>query len=163
MDLNEVMSAVCYPSSLNFFSFFLFLLSFFKHMILPGCQRYKFVHRVAFSISSSFQVLPLDVTTRRDTYAWTYRELATLLTLSESLAETGLEPLNIGSMRKNLTIELSFAECKVSSLRSAGSHRGCSDGPPRIDRRAMHVHVLRHLYPLYICILHKCIPTIGHI
>ena len=36
-----------------------------------------------------------------------YRELATLLTLSENLAEVGLEPLTIGSMRKNLIIELS--------------------------------------------------------
>ena len=39
--------------------------------------------------------------------AWTYRELATLLTLSESLAEGGFETLTIGSMRKNVTIELS--------------------------------------------------------
>ena len=34
-------------------------------------------------------------------------QLATILTLSESLAEDGFEPLNIGSMRKNLSTELS--------------------------------------------------------
>ena len=50
------------------------------------------------------QVLTLDVTTPRDSYAWNYSELATLLTLSESLVEVGLEPLTIGSMRKNLTM-----------------------------------------------------------
>ena len=55
----------------------------------------------------SSQVLPLDVTTPRDFYAWNYRELATLLALSESLAEVGLEPLTTGSMRKNLITELS--------------------------------------------------------
>ena len=48
------------------------------------------------------------MTTPRDSYAWNYRELTTLLTLSESLAEVGLEPVTIGSMRKNLTIELSY-------------------------------------------------------
>ena len=48
-----------------------------------------------------------DVTTPRDFYAWNYRELVTLLTLSEGSAEVGLEPLTVGSMRKNLTIELS--------------------------------------------------------
>ena len=53
------------------------------------------------------QVHPLDGTTHRDSYAWNYRELVTLLTLSESLAEVGLELLTIRSMRKNLTIELS--------------------------------------------------------
>ena len=58
-------------------------------------------------LSSSIQVLPLDVTTPRDSYALNYRELATLLILSESLAEVGLEPLTIGSMRKDLTIALS--------------------------------------------------------
>ena len=46
------------------------------------------------------------MTTPRDSYAWNYRELATLLTRSESLAECGFEPPTIGSMRKNLTIEL---------------------------------------------------------
>ena len=47
-----------------------------------------------FWLSSSVQVLPLDVTTPRDSDAWDYREV-------------GLEPLTIGSMRKNLNIELS--------------------------------------------------------
>ena len=58
-------------------------------------------------LSSSVQVLLLDVTTPRDSYAWNYRELATLLTLSESSAEDAFEPLSMGSMRKNLTNELS--------------------------------------------------------
>ena len=62
----------------------------------------------SFCLSSSVQAFPLDVTTSRDFYAWNYRELATLLTLSASLAEVGLEPLTIGSMRKNLTIEISL-------------------------------------------------------
>ena len=42
----------------------------------------------------------------RDSYAWNYRELATLLNLSESLAEGGFEPLTIRSKRNNLTTEL---------------------------------------------------------
>ena len=33
-----------------------------------------------FRLSSSVQVFPLDVTTPCDSYAWNYRELATLLT-----------------------------------------------------------------------------------
>ena len=52
-------------------------------------------------------MLLLDVTTPRYSDVWNYRELATLLILSESLAEAGPEPLTIGSMRKNRTIELS--------------------------------------------------------
>ena len=56
------------------------------------------------AVSRSF---PGDFTILCDSYAWSYRELATLLTLSESLAEVGREPLSIGPMRKNLTIELS--------------------------------------------------------
>ena len=60
-----------------------------------------------FCLSSSVQVLPLDVTTTPDSNAWNYRELATLLTLSESLAESGFEPLTIGSICKNLITELS--------------------------------------------------------
>ena len=51
-------------------------------------------------------MLPLDVPTPRDSYAWNYRDLATLLTLSESLAEVGFEPLTLESMRKNLTTGL---------------------------------------------------------
>ena len=60
-----------------------------------------------FCLSSSVQVLPLDVTTTRDSYAWDYRELAFLFTLSESLAENGFEPLTMGSMGKNLAMKLS--------------------------------------------------------
>ena len=37
----------------------------------------------------------------------TERELATIPILSEDFAEGGFEPLTIGSMRKNLTSELS--------------------------------------------------------
>ena len=48
------------------------------------------------------------MTIPRDSYVWNYREQATLLSVSESLAEVGLEPLTVGSMRKNLTIELSW-------------------------------------------------------
>ena len=61
----------------------------------------------AFCLSSSVQVLPLGVTIPRDSYAWKYREMVTVLTLSESLAEVGFEPLTIGSMRKSLAVELS--------------------------------------------------------
>ena len=39
------------------------------------------------------------MTTPRDSYTWNYRELATLLTLSDSLVEVGLEPLTIGSIQ----------------------------------------------------------------
>ena len=78
---------------------------FFTQMILRRCQRQKFGHCEAFRLSSSVQVLPHDVTTPRASYAWNYRDLATLLTPSKSLAEVGLEPLTIGSMRRNLTIE----------------------------------------------------------
>ena len=48
------------------------------------------------------QILPLGVITSRDSYPWNYRELATLLTLSESLAEDEFETLTIGSIRNNL-------------------------------------------------------------
>ena len=57
------------------------------------------------AMSRSF--LPIDVATTFDSYARNYRELANLLTLSEKLAEDGFEPLIMGSMRKNLTTELS--------------------------------------------------------
>ena len=98
-------------------------------------SRYTFGHGEAFCLSKSFPFIPLDVTTSRDSYSWNYRELATLLTMSASLAggtrttsrdsysrnyselatlltmsvslaEGGLEQLTIGSMRKNLTTEL---------------------------------------------------------
>ena len=47
------------------------------------------------------------MTTPRDSSAWNYRELETLLTLSGSLTEWGIEPLTIGSIRKNRTTKLS--------------------------------------------------------
>ena len=53
----------------------------------------------------------LDVTTPRDSYTWNYREAATALTLSESFTEAGFEPLMIGSMRNDLTTELSWYYC----------------------------------------------------
>ena len=40
-------------------------------------------------IEPSVLGLPLDVTTPRDSYAWNYRELATLPTLCESLVRSG--------------------------------------------------------------------------
>ena len=47
---------------------------------------------------------PLDVTTPRDSYAWNYREPATLHPpLGESLAESALEPLAISSEDNILT------------------------------------------------------------
>ena len=61
----------------------------------------------SFCLSTSVQVLPLGVTKPRDSCTWNDSELAILLTLSESLAEGGFEPLTIRSMRKNLTTELS--------------------------------------------------------
>ena len=51
----------------------------------------------ALCLTSSIHVLPLDVTIPHDSYAWNYRELATLVTLTESLAEGGFEPLIIQS------------------------------------------------------------------
>ena len=71
-------------------------------------------------------MLPLDVTTPRDSYAWNYRELATLLTLSESLAEVGLEPLTIGSMRKNVTIELANREPIVKTYVGTSNCIACT-------------------------------------
>ena len=65
-------------------------------------------HLEAFCLSSSVQVLPPRVTTPRDSYVLDCREMATLLALSESLAEDGFEPLTIRSMRKKLTIEISL-------------------------------------------------------
>ena len=47
------------------------------------------------------------MTTPPDSYVLNYRELPALLTLSESLAAEGFKPLTIGSMRNNLTTELS--------------------------------------------------------
>ena len=47
------------------------------------------------------------MTTPRGFYAWNHRELATLLTLRESLAEFEFGPLIVESMHKDLTSELS--------------------------------------------------------
>ena len=55
-----------------------------------------------FFLSSSVQVHPFDVTTPRDSYAWNYREPMTLLALSESLVESGLEPVTMESIRTNI-------------------------------------------------------------
>ena len=52
-------------------------------MILPRCQRKTFGHWESFCLSSSVQVLPLDLTTPRDSYTWNYREMANLLTHSK--------------------------------------------------------------------------------
>lgn len=54
--------------------------------------------------------LPLDVTSHSDSCARNHRELATILTLNESLAQDGFEPLAIGSRRINLITELSLNE-----------------------------------------------------
>ena len=62
----------------------------------------------SFLLIEQCQALPLNVTAPRDSYAWNYRELATLLALNESLAEAAFEPLTIGAaMCKNLNTELS--------------------------------------------------------
>ena len=76
--------------------------------ILPTCQKQIFRHWEAFCLSSSVQVLTLYVTTPRDSYVWNYRVLVILLTLSESFAEGGLEPLTIWSMREKLATEVSL-------------------------------------------------------
>ena len=55
----------------------------------------------SFCLSSSVQVFLLDVTTPRNSDAWNYRELATLHTLRQRLAEDGFEPFTIGSMGEN--------------------------------------------------------------
>ena len=65
-------------------------------------------HLEAFCLPCSFQVLPLNVATTCDSYAWSYRELLTVLTWSEILVERGFEPLTIVSMLKNPTTELSW-------------------------------------------------------
>ena len=79
-------------NSVSFLIWYLFLLTDFVLILLMDTEEHFDVH-----------VLPLDVSTPRDFYVWNYRDLGTLLTLSESSAECGFEPLTIGSVRKNLT------------------------------------------------------------
>ena len=80
-------------------------------------------------LSTSVQALPLDVITP-DSYAWSYRELAALLTQKESLAEGGFEPLAIGSMRKNLLTE----RCGVSYFITSSSQSS-------YDSRRLHRYI----------------------
>ena len=61
---------------------------------LPSIRGKILGHWEAFCLSSSVQVIPLDVTIPRNSYAWNYRELATLFILSESLADGGLRRSN---------------------------------------------------------------------
>ena len=56
-----------------------------------------------------------------DSYAWKYRELATLLTLSAGLAEGGFELLTTDSVRKSFTDELNpdtKAQCEERQVGS---------------------------------------------
>ena len=62
----------------------------------------------SFCLPSSVHALPVDVTTHRDLHPWNCIDLATFLTLSESLIEGGFEPMAIGSMGKPLIAELSY-------------------------------------------------------
>ena len=50
------------------------------------------------------------MTTPRDSYAWNYRDLATLVTLNETLAAVGFEPLTIRLTRKKLFLLVSYVE-----------------------------------------------------
>ena len=61
--------------------------TFYSYMILPEFQKYTLGQWEAFCLSSSAQILHLDVTILRGPCAWNYRELTSLLTLRESLAE----------------------------------------------------------------------------
>ena len=66
-----------------------------------------FGHWEAFCLSISVQILPLDVTTAYDSYAWNYRELWMLLIACRSSAGSGFEQLTKASMDQNLTTEIS--------------------------------------------------------
>ena len=114
---DEGLTPMIESNQINFFFFF-----FFLHMTLPTFQRYRFGHWEAFCLSCSTQVIPLYVTTLRDSYTWNYRELAILLTPSESLVEVRLEPLTIWSMRKNLTIEQSIKSNEMEKKKSTHSN-----------------------------------------
>ena len=69
--------------------------------------RQTFGHWEAFCLSSRLQGPSSRSDHTSNSYALNYRELATLLTQSEILAEDGLKPLIIESMCKNLTNEIS--------------------------------------------------------
>ena len=69
----------------------------------------------AFCLSSSVQVLPINLATPLDSFAWNYSVLASLLTRSECLAEGGLEPLTTGSMREYLHITIVHSLLVVES------------------------------------------------
>ena len=68
------------------------------------------------------------MTTPRDSDVWNDRELGTLVTLSESLAEGGFEPLTIGSMRM---LNLSPGHKSVSQYPP-----GSTSPPYRLDLQA---------------------------
>ena len=73
------------------------------YIILPRRQRMKCLILRSFLLVEQCPGPPfLDVTKFRGSYAWNYRELATLLNLKGRF-----EPLKIGPMGKNLTTELS--------------------------------------------------------
>ena len=90
----------------------------FRFVTSRGCKRilphnYSFCLHCWFTLRSMLlmeqgQGTSLGVTAPRDYYAWNYRELATLLALSEVLAEDGfMRRLIIRSMSKGPTQELS--------------------------------------------------------
>ena len=74
------------------------------HVILRRCQKVEIWTLRSFLLIDQ---CPGPSSRCDHTYAWNNRELATLLTLSEGLVEGRFEPLTKGSMRKNLTTELS--------------------------------------------------------
>ena len=76
---------------------------------------------------------------RDDSYAWNYKELATLLTLSESLAERGFKPLTIGSMRKNATTE-SYPDIMLECTAYC-----------KVDESSTFLNVVKFYLPLLIC------------
>ena len=90
--------------SMTVFFIFTFLLFFYTRLYLDVKGRNLDTEKL-FCLSSSLQVLSLEVTTPRDSYAWNYRELATLLTLSEGLAKQCI--LNPASVKQILRHSLS--------------------------------------------------------
>ena len=59
------------------------------------------------------------MTTSRDSYAWIYRKLVTLLELSKVLAEDGFEPLTIEQVGKNFVTERNLAERMAKDARTS--------------------------------------------